>query len=253
MKSLLLFFSAIVLLTAILLQVSCKKEYSCEGCRKDNQPPIPISKVVANAGVDQTITLPLDSTYLDGSGSSPNGWSTSGTTYTYTKKSGPSQFLLKPATLEQTLELPGYVPTTAVVKNIIPGTYLFRLQVTDASGASAADSVQVTVWDDPLNTNTVTYHDLIWTQGDLYGVGTKNIFLTISARPDLFYDAYTFRAIQVHLRLDSLSSWITVPDQSMRGNNLYTYDLIPLLLWTICYPDNAFLVGSKSSIKIKFL
>jgi hypothetical protein len=209
-----------------------------------NQPPL------ANAGPDQTITLPLDSTYLDGSGSSPNGWST-GATYVWTEISGPSQFLPSPATLQQTLQLPGYVPTTAIARNLVPGIYLFRLLVTNSSGASDADTVQINVVDDPQNKNTVTYHDLIWEQGDVYGLGQVNIFLTTSIRPDLFYSINSYRPVQVYLNLDPFSSsWISVP---YRGNNLYTYDEFPLLLWIICYPNNPLLIGKKSSIKIKLL
>jgi len=210
----------------------------------NNQAP------VANAGPDQTITLPLDSTWLDGSGSSPNGWSTSTATYIWTKINGPSQFLLSQATLQQTLLLPGYVPTTAIAKNLIPGTYLFRLQVTNSSGASDADTVQVNVVNDPLNTNTVTFHDLVWEQGDVYGLGLVDIFITTSIRPDLFYGINAYRPVQVYLNLDASASWISVPYYT---GNLYTYDEWPLLLWIICYPNNPLLVGRKSSIKIKLL
>ena len=46
--------------------------------------------LAADAGADQTITLPLDSTYLDGSRSSPSGFATPpGTTFRWTKVSGP--------------------------------------------------------------------------------------------------------------------------------------------------------------------
>ncbi|MGK2864635.1 MAG: hypothetical protein ACSLE0_22085 [Chitinophagaceae bacterium] len=50
------------------IMVSCKKEFSCEGCIGGNKQPI------ANAGSDQVITLPTDSVSLDGSLSSdPDG------------------------------------------------------------------------------------------------------------------------------------------------------------------------------------
>ncbi len=210
-----------------------------------NLPP------VAKAGPDQTITLPLDYTYLDGSGSSPNGWPyPNGATYVWTKISGPSQFLLSPATLQETFQIAGYVPTTAIAKDLIPGSYLFRLQVTNSLGVSDADTVQVEVVEDPQNTNTVTYHDLIWGAGDVYGLGLVDIFLTTSIRPDLFYSYNSYRPIQVYLNLDASAAWISV---HYGGNNLYTYDEFPVLLWIICYPNNALLVGQRSSIKIKFL
>ena len=76
-----------------------------------NDPAINQS-VIANAGPDQTITLPLDSTYLDGSGSFPNGRTTSGAaTFEWTEISGPTQILFSSVTLL----LPGYNPTTAIL------------------------------------------------------------------------------------------------------------------------------------------
>ena len=65
--------TACILLTlaCISIYVSCKKETSCENCRSENdknKPPI------ANAGLDQVITLPTDSVLLDGRTSSdPDG------------------------------------------------------------------------------------------------------------------------------------------------------------------------------------
>ena len=104
--------------------------------------------------------------------------------------------------------------------------------------------------DDSQNANTVTYHDLVWEAGDVYGLGLVDIFLTTSIRPDLFYSLNSYRPVQVYLKIDPSSSWISVP---YGGNNLYTYDEFPWLLWILCYPNNPLLVGKKASIKIKFL
>ena len=58
-----------------------------------NQPP------VANAGTDQTITLPINSVTINGSGSSdPDG---SISTYLWTKISGPTQFTIGNTSLSQ--------------------------------------------------------------------------------------------------------------------------------------------------------
>ena len=57
---------SIVLINTINL--SCKKELSCEGCRQSNESP------VAVAGPDQVIPLPIDSVSPDGTASSdPHG------------------------------------------------------------------------------------------------------------------------------------------------------------------------------------
>jgi hypothetical protein len=75
-------FIALVLITGIIIFVSCKKEKSCEGCADKNKPPISI------AGPDRIITLPTDSILLDGSSSSdPDG---SISEWLGTKISGPA-------------------------------------------------------------------------------------------------------------------------------------------------------------------
>ncbi len=50
-----------------LIHISCQKELSCEDCPGKNLPP------VANAGPDQIIVLPKNSTLLDGSASTNRG------------------------------------------------------------------------------------------------------------------------------------------------------------------------------------
>ncbi|MBD0288103.1 MAG: hypothetical protein ICV79_22155 [Flavisolibacter sp.] len=83
------YFTITVLLTSIVTLVltnSCKKERSCEGCNQNNKPPI------AAAGPDVVITLPTDSTLLDGSKSSdPDGTISA---WLWTKVSGPASFSL---------------------------------------------------------------------------------------------------------------------------------------------------------------
>jgi hypothetical protein len=89
---------------------------------------------VANAGTDVTVQLPTAGITLDGSASyDADGKIVS---YKWTKISGPSQFtLLTPSS-----------PTT-VLNNMVTGTYIFRLTVTDDKGATGTDTVTVTVVD----------------------------------------------------------------------------------------------------------
>src|SRR6187397_3301926 len=120
--------SSFILLVAVAIHISCKKETSCEGCAEKNKPPIAV------AGPDQAITLPIDSVSLDGrSSSDPDG---SISNYLWTKISGPSSFnIIKPT------------DSLTKVKALVAGTYLFELRVTDNGGLSAKDTAQVIVID----------------------------------------------------------------------------------------------------------
>ncbi|HEX4375228.1 MAG TPA: PKD domain-containing protein, partial [Puia sp.] len=91
-----------------------------------NQPP------VADAGSNQTITLPLDSVTLNGTASKdPDGTIAS---YAWTQISGPSTGTIRTAS-----------GSTTIATNLIQGTYLFKLTVKDNSGATDADTVTITV------------------------------------------------------------------------------------------------------------
>ena len=91
---------------------------------------------VANAGPDQTITLPTNTVALNGSASTdPNNDISS---YLWTKVSGPSSF---------TIANPNSVQTQ--VTNLVEGAYQFELKVTDARGMTGRDIVQVTVLNSP--------------------------------------------------------------------------------------------------------
>lgn len=96
------------------------------GTPPPNQPP------VAKAGADVTLTLPNNSTTLNGSASyDPDGGIAS---YAWTKISGPSQgAITNPAA------------ATTQITGLAAGVYTFRLLVTDSGGATGSDTVSVTV------------------------------------------------------------------------------------------------------------
>src|SRR5436190_14223309 len=124
-------YISLILLLMLPVLNSCKKEPSCENCRSvnyKNKPPI------ANAGLDQVITLPTDSVLLDGRTSSdPDGIISE---WLWTKISGPASFnIIKPS------------DSITKVKSLVAGSYLFELKVTDNGGLSAKDTVRVTVND----------------------------------------------------------------------------------------------------------
>lgn len=90
-----------------------------------NQPP------TANAGTDQTIVLPITTVTLTGSGSDPNGTITA---YAWTQVSGTAATIGSPAT-----------SSTNITGLSTTGVRVFRLTVTDNSGATGFSDVTITV------------------------------------------------------------------------------------------------------------
>jgi hypothetical protein len=86
---------------------------------------------VADAGPDQTITLPADSVTLSGSGSDAGGTITA---YTWTQISGPSS---------GTIVSPDN--TVTEFTGLVSGNYELVLTVTDYHGAKASDTVAIAV------------------------------------------------------------------------------------------------------------
>ena len=85
----------------------------------------------ANAGPDQTITLPLSTVSLSGTGTDADGTISA---YNWTKISGPSA-----GTITNTAS------AATSVTGLVQGVYQFQLKVTDNNGATALDTVQITV------------------------------------------------------------------------------------------------------------
>jgi hypothetical protein len=94
-------------------------------CSPNNQLPVP------KAGPDQVMNLPNNTAQLAGSATDPDGLIT---TYTWTKVSGPAQFSISNAN-----------STTPLLTNLVEGVYIFRLTVTDNSGALAQDDMTISV------------------------------------------------------------------------------------------------------------
>jgi len=90
-------------------------------------PPVP------NPGTDQTITLPINTVSLDGSGSYGRGGNVI-TGYLWSQDSGPSQSTLS-----------GTTTAKITVNNLVQGSYRFRLTVTDNAGLSSTTTMGVTV------------------------------------------------------------------------------------------------------------
>ena len=138
------------LLIAGLIFYSCKKETVCEGCQT-TQPTQPTNYTnkppIADAGPDQTITLPTDSILLNGSASNdPDGRITASQ---WKKISGPAPFDFVNANSVQ-----------AQATNLAQGVYQFELTVTDSLGLSDQDTTAVTVI--KLFTDEKIFSDQIW-------------------------------------------------------------------------------------------
>jgi len=85
----------------------------------------------ANAGADISMTLPTNTATLSGSGADQDGTIK---TYVWSQVSGPSQ-----------AGLTDKGNGTAYVTSMVAGTYVFRLTVTDNSGATATDDMTIVV------------------------------------------------------------------------------------------------------------
>ncbi len=85
----------------------------------------------ANAGADKTITLPTNTTTLNGSGTDADGTIA---TYVWSKVSGPAGGTIGTANAASTN-----------ITGLLQGTYVFRLTVTDNAGATGTDDVQIIV------------------------------------------------------------------------------------------------------------
>ena len=91
----------------------------------------------ANAGADQSISLPTNSVTLHGS-----GWDSDGTitAYAWAQISGPS-----------TATLAGQNTATLMASNLVEGVYVFELTVTDNDMLTGSDQVTVEVINPPQN------------------------------------------------------------------------------------------------------
>src|SRR5690606_2197504 len=92
--------------------------------------PAPNQAPIANAGKDKILTLPDNSTTVEGTATDADG---SITTYLWTKTSGP-----------QVKMVDADKPVLSLI-NLVEGTYDFTLTVTDDRGATATDEVRITV------------------------------------------------------------------------------------------------------------
>jgi hypothetical protein len=165
----------------ILLGASCKKDNDV------NRSP------VADAGVSQTITLPVSSVTLTGTGKDPDGRIV---TYLWEQVSGPAaSVIVNPGS-----------PST-LVQGLKQGTYVFQLSVFDSLGGVGTDTTSVIV--KPAETKVLTLqpnnNSLEYTINEIGGTDKTNI--TVNA-------------------LD-IESW-TLNGSSYTCRSIVKYDLSPI-------------------------
>uniref|UniRef100_A0A336KZH6 CSON002553 protein n=1 Tax=Culicoides sonorensis TaxID=179676 RepID=A0A336KZH6_CULSO len=125
--------------------------------QEQNAPP------VANAGGDQTITLPVSVVILNGSRSSDDleitkwAWERDGTSLAMGTIIGNSsnEPVLMVNYICQIKKLNLTLNFLSKLTNVVPGRYVFKLTVSDAQGLSSSDTVSIFVNPDPLALNLV--------------------------------------------------------------------------------------------------
>jgi hypothetical protein len=134
-------------------------------------PPPANAAPTANAGNDQTITLPTSSVNLDGSGSSDSDGSIAA--YEWTQVSKPN------GVAGAVIGSPAG-SSTSVSGLTTAGTYTFQLKVTDNDGAESVDTVTVTVAPKIVTKNITIIFSNLPVQG-YSGYGSLDLTHTLSA------------------------------------------------------------------------
>jgi hypothetical protein len=132
--------------------------------------PPPNAPPVANAGVDQSVTLPANSVTLIGTGSG---------ILMDRSHHMPGQ---KSPTISNTIANP--TAGSTAVNNLVQGTYSFRLLVTDNNGATDDDTVNVTVYPVPPPANIPPVANAGADQGITLPTNSITLNGTASSDPD---------------------------------------------------------------------
>ena len=160
----------------------------------------------ANAGLNQSITLPTNTTNLSGSGTDVDG---TVVIYKWTKVAGPA-----PGTITNS-----NVPVTNVT-GLTAGIYKFELRVTDNNGATGKDTMQVIVNPEniPPVANAGADQSIV--------LPANRVTLTGSGTDaDGTITAYTWKQISGPVdKLTSTNTAVTVLDNLIAGN--YKFELM---------------------------
>ena len=236
------------LMAGMIFNISCKKE-SCNNCGINPQTTGTNKPPVANAGPDQIVTLQDNPLALNGYSSADPDNNITG--FTWSKISGPSSFNMANANI---------VKTQLTV--LAQGNYQFELKVTDGGGLISKDTMLVSV-SDTLSGREFIFDGLQWELGDFYGTGGHDIYVGTPARPDLFHNSSDYLYFnlnlqngEVYIKSEPSGDWIQITPYSLYqigGSGPYLYDIYSPYLYVHAYSLNYQLVGTRVSIKVKFL
>lgn len=228
--------SILLFISCLLVIYSCKKEYSCSSSWTKNKPP------VANAGPDQTITLPITSTIIDGSSSYDSDHNI--VSYRWTKILGPSSYMFE-----------NQYKISTLISSLTEGAYEFELTVTDADGLFTKDTVRIIVNDYSTSSNEIIFSGLEWNYwhdpNDIYH-NFDEIYLWVSDTTNSIPDTVTSH-FSVWVKRDSSGNWEIASNVISNGNCTvpFWYHLeYNRLLIELCYPWDLNLVGKKGEVKI---
>jgi hypothetical protein len=186
-----------------------------------NLPPI------ANAGADQTITLPTSTVTVDGTASKDQDNGGLISSYAWTQNSGPS-----------TAAITTPAGATSTITGLKQGIYVFKLIVTDASGATASDMLTITV---NAAVNIPPVANAGTSKSITLPVNTVNLDGSLSSDPDGTITTYSWAQIS-----GPSSSTIVNPTSTLTAaNNLVAGQYI----FELTVTDNGGAV-SKAQVKI---
>ena len=175
-----------------------------QGTTVVNKPP------VAQAGTDQTITLPTNATTLNGSASTdPEGGNL---TYKWSQVGGPG-----PAIFTNSSQ------ATATVNNLLQGVYLFRLTVYDNQLDSASDDISVTVNPEPVIAPPITATISSIKDVNCFGEMNGSLSVSVSGGTAPYTYSWNTNPIQTTataINLSAGSYTVTIKDAAGKTNSV---------------------------------
>jgi len=108
---------------------------------------------------------------------------------------------------------------------------------------------------DTLNGKEFLFNDLAWVHAGPGAIAEEEVWVGVENRPDLFNNP--LRSMEVSIKSDTSAVWITVPKwnwPTIPANSGYVHVIMyNSSFYVESYPLNIQLIGTRVSLKIKFL